>query len=102
MFLFFFSSRRRHTRCALVTGVRRVLFRSARVVLADARKLLELARSWDAPLSGPLRIGAIATLGPYLFPHLLRPLMIGFPNLDLILSEGHTADRKSTRLNSSH
>src|SRR3546814_18795205 len=26
--LFFFSSRRRHTRCALVTGVRRVLFRS--------------------------------------------------------------------------
>src|SRR3546814_15034517 len=28
---FFFSSRRRHTRCALVTGVRRVLFRSARL-----------------------------------------------------------------------
>src|SRR3546814_9509522 len=26
--VFFFSSRRRHTRCALVTGVRRVLFRS--------------------------------------------------------------------------
>src|SRR3546814_16962193 len=25
---FFFSSRRRHTRCALVTGVQRVLFRS--------------------------------------------------------------------------
>src|SRR3546814_4172181 len=28
----FFSSRRRHTRCALVTGFRRVLFRSAKVV----------------------------------------------------------------------
>src|SRR3546814_5605258 len=28
MMYFFFSSRRRHTRCALVTGVRRVLFRS--------------------------------------------------------------------------
>src|SRR3546814_9739121 len=27
-FAFFFSSRRRHTRCALVTGVQRVLFRS--------------------------------------------------------------------------
>src|SRR3546814_14559094 len=26
--VFFFSSRRRHTRCALVTGFRRVLFRS--------------------------------------------------------------------------
>src|SRR3546814_5091332 len=29
--IFFFSSRRRHTRCALVTGVRRVLFRSGPV-----------------------------------------------------------------------
>src|SRR3546814_5247564 len=28
LFCFFFSSRRRHTRCALVTGFRRVLFRS--------------------------------------------------------------------------
>src|SRR3546814_4301879 len=27
-FFFFFASRRRHTRCALVTGVQRVLFRS--------------------------------------------------------------------------
>src|SRR3546814_21169410 len=34
--MFFFSSRRRHTRCALVTGVRRVLFRSQRGGLADA------------------------------------------------------------------
>src|SRR3546814_6021316 len=28
MYFLFFSSRRRHTRCALVTGFRRVLFRS--------------------------------------------------------------------------
>src|SRR3546814_2635057 len=28
VFVFFFSSRRRHTRCALVTGVQTVLFRS--------------------------------------------------------------------------
>src|SRR3546814_5475059 len=28
--VFFFSSRRRHTRCALVTGVQRVLFRARR------------------------------------------------------------------------
>src|SRR3546814_5642150 len=31
--LFFFSSRRRHTRCALVTGVQTVLFRSVPAVL---------------------------------------------------------------------
>src|SRR3546814_9952097 len=31
VFVFFFSSRRRHTRCALVTGFRRVLFRSRKM-----------------------------------------------------------------------
>src|SRR3546814_1858434 len=41
--IFFFSSRRRHTRCALVTGVQRVLFRSA------ARNPLEyIEQSWAA------------------------------------------------------
>src|SRR3546814_16744785 len=30
---FFFSSRRRHTRCALVTGVQSVLFRSRRLAM---------------------------------------------------------------------
>src|SRR3546814_13550243 len=34
-FCFFFSSRRRHTRCALVTGVRRVLFRSLAALLTN-------------------------------------------------------------------
>src|SRR3546814_374509 len=33
MYYFFFSSRRRHTRCALVTGVQRVLFRSLAALL---------------------------------------------------------------------
>src|SRR3546814_2978671 len=35
IFSFFFSSRRLHTRCALVTGVRRVLFRSIFTVLTS-------------------------------------------------------------------
>src|SRR3546814_7441548 len=43
---FFFSSRRRHTRCALVTGVRRVLFRSAQALAAGTAMTL---------LAGPAR-----------------------------------------------
>src|SRR3546814_1228221 len=34
MLVCFFSSRRRHTRCALVTGVQRVLFRSVQKMVA--------------------------------------------------------------------
>src|SRR3546814_9793110 len=35
----FLSSRRRHTRCALVTGVQRVLFRSLTLTAADGQAL---------------------------------------------------------------
>src|SRR3546814_991355 len=45
--LFFLSSRRRHTRCALVTGFRRVLFRSARKFVErhpDEKVFIVLAR----------------------------------------------------------
>src|SRR3546814_4204048 len=38
MCCFFFSSRRRHTRCALVTGVQTVLFRSYRCNVDDIAK----------------------------------------------------------------
>src|SRR3546814_1278330 len=41
--MFFFSSRRRHTRCALVTGVQRVLFRSL------ASDTLKIARHQKGP-----------------------------------------------------
>src|SRR3546814_1544366 len=43
--MFFFSSRRRHTRCALVTGVQTC-------ALPISRRLVELAR--DVPLEHPL------------------------------------------------
>src|SRR3546814_11545639 len=50
MFVFFFvSSRRRHTRCALVTGVQRVLFRS--------RSRRACARGMSAVGAQPCRCG---------------------------------------------
>jgi LysR family hydrogen peroxide-inducible transcriptional activator len=64
----------------------------ARRVLAEAQRLVELARRSDEPLAGPLRLGVIATLGPYLVPHVLRPLRERFAKLQLVLSEGRTED----------
>ncbi|HWB52487.1 MAG TPA: LysR substrate-binding domain-containing protein [Stellaceae bacterium] len=64
----------------------------ARTVLAEGRRLCALAARTDAPLTGALRLGAIATLGPYLFPHLLRPLTAAFPQLRLVISEGLTRE----------
>lgn len=64
----------------------------ARRVLEEARRLFEVGRDRSDPLAGPLRLGAITTLGPYLVPHLLGPLQASFPSLKPILREGLTDD----------
>jgi len=63
----------------------------ARVVLEEADKLRTLARAARDPMTGPLRLGAIPTLGPYLLPHLLPVIRRHFPQLRLLLSEHLTA-----------
>jgi LysR family hydrogen peroxide-inducible transcriptional activator len=79
-------------RIVVVTRRGEAVVGQARRVLAEARRLLDLARGFEAPLAGPLALGAIATLGPYLFPHLLGPLRDRFPRTELILSEARTAE----------
>ena len=80
----------RGPKTVLVTAKGEVILAQARRVLLEARRLMALAQELDAPLSGPLSVGAIETLGPYLFPHMLRPLRQAFPRLELILNEGRT------------
>lgn len=62
----------------------------ARAVLEEAEHLLRIGRGKGTLLGGPFRLGAIATLGPYLLPHLIRPLRKAFPELRLHLREGLT------------
>jgi LysR family hydrogen peroxide-inducible transcriptional activator len=76
----------------LMTARGDALVGQARRVLAEARQLMELARDLNEPLTGRLCLSAIQTLGPYLFPHVLRPLRDQFPRLDLILGEGRTEE----------
>lgn len=80
----------RSMRRVATTEVGQVIVQQARVVLEEAEKILSAAKSPQQPLAGPFRLGAIATLGPYLMPHLLGPLRKTFPKLELILREGLT------------
>ncbi|MCM2279816.1 MAG: LysR substrate-binding domain-containing protein [Oligoflexia bacterium] len=66
------------------------IVRQARHVLEEAEKIAVIAQRASEPLSGPFRLGAIATMGPYLLPHLLGPLRKAFPKLELRLVEGLT------------
>ena len=42
-------------------------------------------------LTQPLRIGAIFTVGPYLFPHLIRNIRPAAPHMPLVLEENYTS-----------
>jgi len=45
-----------------------------------------VAQAHQDPLAGPLRIGAIPTLSPYLMPLILMPLKQQYPQMKLVLS----------------
>jgi LysR family transcriptional regulator, hydrogen peroxide-inducible genes activator len=73
------------------TAVGRQIIVQARVVLEEAAKLQQLAQQGHDPMAGPLQLGVIPTLGPYLLPHLLPRLRQAFPTLKLYLREDLTA-----------
>jgi LysR family hydrogen peroxide-inducible transcriptional activator len=59
----------------------------ARRAVEEAEALAQLARAGRDPLAGPLRLGAIPTLSPYLMPLVLAPLKRRHPQLKLVLTE---------------
>jgi LysR family transcriptional regulator, hydrogen peroxide-inducible genes activator len=80
----------RTNRRVTITPSGKAVADQARIVLEEAAKITGITRSAQEPLSGSLRLGAIATVGPYLLPHLLAPLRKQYPKLDLFLREGMT------------
>lgn len=80
----------RTSRRVLPTPQGEAVIRQARVVLEEAQRLLTIARGTEGALHGRLAIGAIQTLGPYLFPHLLPAMRRHLPDVQLVLSEGRT------------
>jgi LysR family transcriptional regulator, hydrogen peroxide-inducible genes activator len=67
----------------------RVLAHAARAV-EEADAITAVARAARDPLSGPLRLGVIPTLGPYLMPLVFGPLREAYPGLGLELWEDVT------------
>jgi LysR family hydrogen peroxide-inducible transcriptional activator len=62
----------------------------AREALAHAAQMEAVARAARDPLDGPLRLGVIPTLAPYLMPIILRPLRESYPRLVIELWEDQT------------
>jgi LysR family hydrogen peroxide-inducible transcriptional activator len=74
------------------------LIERARAALTALEAVTETATAAREPMSGPLRLGIIPTIGPFLLPKLMPVLRSAFPNLRLFLREDTTA-RLVDRLN---
>jgi LysR family transcriptional regulator, hydrogen peroxide-inducible genes activator len=73
-----------------LTPVGERIVTQAQRVLDEAAQIKEIARQGKDPLSGPLRLGVIYTVGPYLLPSLVRQLLKDAPQMPLLLNENFT------------
>ncbi len=73
-----------------VTPVGERIVAQAEKVLNEAARVKELAQAGKDPLSGPLRLGAIYTIGPYLLPRLIPLMRERAPNMPLYIEENFT------------
>lgn len=64
----------------------------ARTVLQEAANIVSLAEQGKDPLGSVLSVGAIYTVGPYLFPRLVSRLQQLAPEMPLYIEESYTAD----------
>ncbi len=77
----------RTNRSVEVTPIGQTILAHARQLLEQADAIEQAARAQQDPLAGPLRLGAIPTLSPYLMPLILMPLRQQYPQLKLVLFE---------------
>ena len=80
----------RTRRSVTVTALGREVAAQARLCLLNLEGLVQLAQAGAEPLSGPLRLGAIPTVAPFLLPEVLDDLRRQYPRLQLFLREDQT------------
>lgn len=80
---------RRSQEVTLTAPGERIVAQAQRV-LDEAKRVKEIAAQGKDPLVGPLRLGVIYTISPYLLPGLVRRLLEDAPQMPLLLSENFT------------
>ena len=74
-----------------VTETGKRIIDQAQRVLDQVGVIRDMAQDGKNQLNAPLKVGAIYTIGPYLFPHLLPELRRAAPDMPLYIEENYTA-----------
>ncbi len=73
-----------------VTPIGEQIVTQAQRVLEQTLSIKEIAKQGKDPLVGPLRLGVIYTIGPYLLPTLVKQMIKRVPQMPLMLQENYT------------
>jgi len=77
----------RTSRSVMTTPLGEEIVRHARLALEQAAQIQDIARAHRNPMAGPLRLGVIPTVSPYLMPLVLGALKRRYPDLTPALFE---------------
>jgi LysR family hydrogen peroxide-inducible transcriptional activator len=82
----------RTRRSVVPTALGREMAARAQALLKGAEDLVDVARAAvEDPMTGPLHLGVIPTIGPFMLPRVMPALRAAFPRLKLYLREDQTA-----------
>jgi LysR family hydrogen peroxide-inducible transcriptional activator len=81
----------RTKRSVVPTPIGRDIAERARALLSGAEELVDTALAAQDPLSGPLHLGLIPTVGPFILPRIMPPLRDSLPDMKFYLREEQTA-----------
>ncbi|HEU4620740.1 MAG TPA: hydrogen peroxide-inducible genes activator [Burkholderiaceae bacterium] len=74
-----------------LTPIGERVIEQAREVLQQTATIKEIAKQGQDPIRGPLRLGVIYTIAPYLLPPLVKRMIEAAPEMPLLLQESFTA-----------
>lgn len=74
-----------------LTPIGERIVEQSQAVLEEVQVIKQLAEQGKDPLAGPLRLGMIYTISPYLLPHLIPALRERAPQMQILLEENYTS-----------
>lgn len=80
----------RHTADVSLTPTGNLLIEQAQRVIQEVKRFTEMAKIGIDPMRGPLRLGTIYTIAPYLLPRVIRRARESLPEMPLFLHETFT------------
>ena len=80
----------RTNRSVVFTSTGTLVAQQARLAIFDLEGIIDIAKSNQEPLSGPLKMGVIPTIAPFLLPRILPTIRKRYPKLELYLKEEQT------------